>query len=66
MASLDLDLPNELLADSLRALEHRSADLAAVKEAIADLQAGDTDRRLTDVAAGSCRKHGWFINGSGV
>lgn len=62
MASGDYGSEDELLADALRALALRNADLAAVNQAIADMEAGDTGRPLTDVATEIRRKHGWSTN----
>ena len=62
MACGEYESEDELLADALRALATRNADLAAVNEAIRDMEAGDTGRPLTDVADEIREKHGWSTN----
>ncbi|MCA9214861.1 MAG: hypothetical protein KDB27_17440 [Planctomycetales bacterium] len=63
MASGEYESEDDLLADALRALATRNADLAAVHEAIRDMEAGDVGRPLTEVADEIRAWHGWFTNG---
>ncbi len=63
MASGAYESEDDLLADALRALATRNADLAAVNDAIRDMEAGDTGRPLTEVADEIREKHGWSTNG---
>jgi Arc/MetJ-type ribon-helix-helix transcriptional regulator len=63
MASGAYESEDDLLADALRALATRSADLAAVNDAIRDMEAGDTGRSLTEVAEEIRTRHGWSTNG---
>lgn len=53
---------DELLVDALQALAQRNADLAAVNEAINDMEAGDVGRPLSDVVAEIRAQHGWSAN----
>ena len=63
MAAGDYESEDDLLADALRALATRNADLVAVSDAIRDMEAGDTGRPLMEVADEIRKKHGWSING---
>ena len=63
MASGAYESEDDLLADALRALAARNADLAAVNNAIHDMEAGDTGRPLMEVANEIREKHGWPNNG---
>ena len=63
MASGAYESEDDLLADALRALATRNADLTAVNDAIRDMEAGDTGRPLTEVADEIREKHGWRTNG---
>ena len=53
---------DQLLVDALHALAQRNADLAAVHEAIRDMDGGDTGRPLSEVAGEIRGKHGWSEN----
>ena len=59
MATGNYGSEDELLADALRALAERNADLDAVNEAISDMESGDAGRALTEVADDIRRKHSW-------
>jgi Arc/MetJ-type ribon-helix-helix transcriptional regulator len=63
MASGAYESEDDLLADALRALATHNADLAAVNDAIRDMEAGDAGRPLTEVAHEIREKHGWPTNG---
>jgi len=48
----------DVLRDALRALRRQSDDLAAIREAIADMEAGDRGRPFDEFVEESRRKHG--------
>lgn len=59
MASGEYQSEDELLADALRALAERNAEVAAINQAIDDMEAGDTGRPLDEVAGEIRGRHGW-------
>jgi len=63
MASGAYESEDDVLADALRALAARNADLSAVNDAIQDMEAGDSGRPLIEVANEIREKHGWPENG---
>ena len=63
MASGEYESEDDVLADALRALSARNADLAAVNDAIRDMEDGDTGRPLKEVADEIRARHGWSTNG---
>jgi putative addiction module CopG family antidote len=48
----------DVLRDSLRALRRQSDDLAAIREAIAEMEAGDRGRPFDEFVEEFRRKHG--------
>ncbi len=59
LSSGDYASEDEVLLDALRSLAERNADLAAVKEAITDMEAGDQGEPLEQIAEQIRAKHGW-------
>ena len=50
---------DEVLLDALRSLSEQKADLTAVKDAIADMEAGDPGEPIDQIAKQIRAKHGW-------
>lgn len=64
MASGDYESEDQVLVDALQALAMRNADIAAVNEAIQDMEAGDTGRPLREVADEIRAKHSGRLKSS--